>query len=76
MLIPYQEIPKETLTSLVESFVLREGTDYGDAEVSLTRKVSQVIEQIKQGKVVIVYSELHESCDLVPASKYQQGLKD
>ena len=75
MIIPYTELAPETLKSLVESFVLREGTDYGDAEVSLTRKTEQVIDQIKQGKVLIVYSELHETCDLMPASQLNQNVE-
>lgn len=29
MLIPWQDLSPETLENLIESFVLREGTDYG-----------------------------------------------
>ena len=70
MIIPSEELKEDTLLALVESFILREGTDYGDDEVSLEQKSSQIIQQIKTGKILIVYSELHESCDLIPASKY------
>ena len=70
MLIPFEELKEETLLALVESFILREGTDYGDDEVSLEEKSLQIIQQIKTGKIVIVYSELHESCDLMPASQF------
>ena len=69
MIIPYEDLPSETLISLVESFILREGTDYGDDEISLSDKTEQIINQIKSGKIIIVYSELHETCDLVPASQ-------
>jgi uncharacterized protein YheU (UPF0270 family) len=65
MLIPYQEIPKDTLYNLIESFVLREGTDYGMQEASLEDKVEQVMLQLKQGVVVIQYSEEHESVNIV-----------
>ena len=70
MIIPFEELKEDTLLALVESFILREGTDYGDDEVSLEQKSSQIIEQIKTGKILIVYSELHESCDLMPASQF------
>ena len=70
MQIPYQELQAETLLSLVESFILREGTDYGDSEASFTDKTQQVMNQIHEGKILIMYSELHESCDLIPASKF------
>ena len=64
MIIPYQQIDPETLDNLITSFVLREGTDYGDQEVPLADKVEQVKQQLQSGVVVIVYSELHESVDL------------
>lgn len=67
MIIPYQQLDPATLERLIESFVLREGTDYGNHEVSLDEKVEQVKLQLKNGTAVIVYSELHESVDIRPA---------
>jgi len=69
MIIPHEDLADETLISLIESFILREGTDYGDTDVSLESKTQQILNQIKSGKIIIVYSELHETCDLVPANK-------
>lgn len=69
MIISHQDLEYKTLVALVESFILREGTDYGNDEVSLSDKTEQIISQIQSEKIIIVYSELHESCDLVPASK-------
>ncbi|SPZ01389.1 Uncharacterised protein family (UPF0270) [Proteus mirabilis] len=39
MIIPWQELSTETLDNLIESFVLREGTDYGMQEKTLEQKV-------------------------------------
>ncbi len=39
MIIPWQELPAETLQSVIESFVLQEGTDYGEQERTLNEKV-------------------------------------
>lgn len=64
MNIPWEQIDPETLDNLVREFVLREGTDYGESEISLEEKVAQVKQQLKSGKAVIVYSELHESIDI------------
>lgn len=63
--IPLQRLQPEILQSLVEAYVLREGTDYGDAEVSLAKKVAQVIAQLKSGKAKVVFDEESESCDIV-----------
>lgn len=72
MIISYKDIAKETLLALVESFILRYGTDYGDDEISLTEKSDEILAQIYAEKILIVYSELHESCDLMTASQFQK----
>ncbi len=64
MIVPWKEIAPETLDSLIKEFVLREGTDYGDVEISLQDKIDQIKWQLQQGTAVIVYSELHESIDI------------
>jgi len=64
MIIPISELDPDTLYSLAESFVLREGTDYGEVEARLEDKVNQVIVSLKSGEAVLVYSELHESVDI------------
>ncbi len=66
MIIPHTELAADTLYSIIESFVLREGTDYGLEEMSLAEKVAQVRAQLDAGVAVLVYSELHESVDIVP----------
>ncbi|GAC27576.1 YheU family protein [Brumicola pallidula] len=65
MIIPADSIDNETLQSLVESFVLREGTDYGEVEISMQEKVDQIIEQLRLGDIVIEYSEEHESVNII-----------
>ncbi|MDV7105443.1 YheU family protein [Vibrio sp. TH_r3] len=64
MIIPWQEIENDTLDNLIKEFVLREGTDYGQNEVTLDDKVAQVKEQLRVGDAVIVFSELHETVDI------------
>ena len=65
MEIPYQELKTETLESLIESFILREGSDYGDGEFSLQDKVDHIHAQLKGGKAVIVYDLEMESCSII-----------
>ena len=64
MIIPIDALEKDTLRNIVESFVLREGTDYGEVEASFEDKVEQVLAALKQGDVVLVYSELHDSVNI------------
>ena len=66
MKIPYEQLEKETLRSIIESFVLREGTDYGDQEYSLDEKIEHVMQQLKRGKVYLTFDEKSKSCNIVP----------
>ena len=75
MLIPYQDIAPETLNNLIESFILREGTDYGEVEFSLAEKTEKVLLQLKNGSVVIEFSQVSETITLIPKSQINQ-LKD
>jgi len=68
MHIPIDQIEPETLRNIAEAFVLREGTDYGDYEMSFATKVEQVLAQLHSGEAILVYSELHESVDIQPAN--------
>ncbi|HHA2010239.1 MULTISPECIES: YheU family protein [Enterobacter] len=70
MIIPWQDLAPETLDNLIESFVLREGTDYGEQERSLEQKVSDVKRQLKSGDVVLVWSELHETVNIMPRNAF------
>lgn len=70
MIIPWQVLAPETLDSLIESFVLREGTDYGEHERSLVDKVSDVKQQLKSGEAVLVWSELHETVNIMPRKQF------
>ncbi|GAB2638014.1 YheU family protein [Vibrio panuliri] len=70
MIVPWQDIAPETLDNLIREFVLREGTDYGDIEVSVADKVEQVKAQLASGEAVIVFSELHETVDIQLRNKF------
>lgn len=70
MLIPWQDLEAETLTRLIEQFVLMEGTEYGEHEVPLETKVAQVRRLLKKGDAIVVWSELHESVNIVPKADY------
>ncbi|KFZ31065.1 hypothetical protein IDSA_06180 [Pseudidiomarina salinarum] len=67
MEIPWQQLDEQTLVNLIESFVLREGTDYGLEEKSMEQKVADVRLQLQRGEAVLVWSELHETVTILPA---------
>ncbi|WP_102798588.1 YheU family protein [Bowmanella denitrificans] len=75
MIIPIEQLEAATLHNIIEAFVLREGTDYGEQEASLEDKIQQVHQQLKRGDVLLVYSELHESVNILPKDQFGEAIQ-
>mgnify|MGYP000415684242 CR=1 FL=1 len=69
MIIPINQLSLDTLNALLQEHVLREGTDYGEHEISIETQVEQLKQQLECGDIVLVYSELYESVNLLPKSE-------
>jgi len=65
--IPLNQLSAQALHGLIEGFITREGTDYGEREFSLTEKVEQVKALINRGDVVIVFDAESGTCNLLPS---------
>ena len=63
--VPYSELSEDALRGVLESFVLREGTEYGERDVSLDQKVAQVTRQLERGEARIVFDPESETIDIV-----------
>ena len=63
--VPHTELSVEALRGVVESFVLREGTDYGERDVSHEEKVAQVIRQLERREAQIMFDPLDSSVTIV-----------
>jgi len=65
--IPHRELDVETLQRLVESVILREGTDYGVREFSLDEKRAHVYGRLERGEARIVFDPTTQTVDIVAA---------
>lgn len=65
VVVPYTELSTELLHAVIESFVLREGTDYGEREIPLQEKVARVIGQLTSGEARILFDPQSESVTIV-----------
>lgn len=74
MIIPLTDIQPDTLNAIIKEFVLTEGTEYGIHDISMDEKIAQVVQQLKNETAYIVYSELHESVNIVPAEQFNQNV--
>jgi hypothetical protein len=63
--VPHTDLSEEALRAVVESFVLREGTDYGEQDVSHEDKVAQVMRQLERGEARILFDPLDSSVTIM-----------
>ncbi|MCT7358540.1 YheU family protein [Thalassolituus pacificus] len=62
--IPYQRLSAEALDAILEDFVCREGTDYGDYDVSLADKKVQVKAQLADGSAILLFDPIQQTCHI------------
>lgn len=65
MIIPYEQLSRDALQGLIEEFITREGTDYGEEEIPLNIKVDQVRQLLKRREVVVVFDATSESASIL-----------
>lgn len=63
--VPHRELSAEALRGVVEAFVLREGTDYGEREYSLDQKVAHVVRQLEEGDAQVLFDPESETVQIV-----------
>lgn len=68
--VPHTALDKDLLRAVVESFVLREGTDYGERELSLDEKVRRVVRLLERGDARIVFDPRTESVAVVTRERH------
>jgi uncharacterized protein YheU (UPF0270 family) len=63
--ISFKLLSDEALAGIIESFILREGTDYGIAEASYEQKVKQIRRQIEKSEIKVVFDQNSQTVSLV-----------
>jgi len=72
-IVPCDRLSPEALRAVIEEFVTRDGTDYGEIEAPLERKVAQVYGELKSGKAFILFDIRTQTCNIL--SKNDPALK-
>ena len=63
--VPYLDINPETLRNMIEEFVSRDGSDWGDTGGSMEDKIKQVLRQFESGKIKVVFDLTSQSANIV-----------
>ena len=58
------QLSPQALRGVIEAFVLREGTDYGEREYSLEQKIAHVAAQLEAGEAQIWFDPNSNSIDI------------
>src|SRR3954466_8780806 len=69
------DLEPDTLRAVIESFVLREGTDYGVHETSLGHELGQVLLELRRGEAHLTFDPAIESINVVVTSAKQRGVR-
>jgi uncharacterized protein len=67
--VPHTALAADTLRAVIESFVLREGTDYGERELSLDQKVARVMALLEHGEAKILFHPESATVDIVAVGR-------
>jgi len=65
--IPVNKLSAKALRGVIEEFISREGTDYGEKEFSAEAKFSQVKDKLEKGLAVLVFDDKNETTNIFMA---------
>lgn len=65
--IPVDKLSHEALQGVIDEFVSREGTDYGETEVPWETKFRQVKDRLKRGSAVLIFDDETETTTILLA---------
>lgn len=70
--VPVAALSFDTLRSVLESYILREGTDYGAVESSLDAKVANLTRKIERGSARLLFDPNTESITFVTDGEWKK----
>jgi uncharacterized protein YheU (UPF0270 family) len=71
MIIPPESLSVEALQGVLEEFISRDGTDYGEQELTLETKVARLKPQVMRGEVLIVFDDALECITLMTREEWR-----
>ena len=63
-IIPVNKLSPEALQNVINEFISREGTDYGEMEVSTKTKFRKVKDKLESGSAVLIFDDEAETTNI------------
>jgi uncharacterized protein YheU (UPF0270 family) len=70
--IPLDSLSADTLSNILDSFIWREGTDYGAQDASHETKIKQLLAQLKKGDLKLIFDATSESVTLMTKNQWNR----
>jgi hypothetical protein len=67
-IIPVNKLSAKALRGVINEFISRDGTDYGEMEVSWETKFRYVKDKLKNGSAVLIYDDETETTNILLAN--------
>jgi hypothetical protein len=62
--IPVNKLSPEALRGVIEEFISRDGTDYGEIEVPMETKFRQVKYELESGLAILIFDDEAETTNI------------
>lgn len=63
--VPFNQINRDTLRNMIHEFVTRDGADWSDVGCTLEDKTQQVLQQLREKKIKVVFDLRSQSANIV-----------
>ncbi len=74
--VPLERIDDQVVQALLEEYASRDGTDYGERELTLAEKAGNLRSQLEAGEICILYHHPTQAWDLVGSDRVAALLDD
>ncbi|ADZ92411.1 YheU family protein [Marinomonas mediterranea] len=64
-IVPWESLEVDTLNNVLKDIVTRDGTDYGDYELSAEQKIAQAKHSLQSGEAVLLFDTESETIKMV-----------
>ena len=64
--VPFEQISQDALRRMIQEFVTRDGTDWADVGCALENKIEQVLQQLRDKKVKVVFDLTSQTANIIP----------
>lgn len=71
-LIPFDSLTPETLNNILVEVVTRDGTDYGEYDLSLEQKCQQARQMLKSQQAFLIFDTESETIKLISSDQMAQ----